>query len=587
MAKRSLMPGLIFLCIFSFSMAQNQLEHPKKVFVSPAGKIYFNKALPVYFRVSTSPDENAPSYLLGSEASSKYSNPMYFDSDGKNTLRSPSAVDTLTRKVVEPKRDVLFDVYADGIAPISQATVSGSLKYVGNKNAFYGRNTNIDIKSLDEISGVEATYISVNQSPFQVVSKENSRFDEEKEYTVQYYSVDNVGNVENNKSIKFLIDITAPVTSLNILGENKGRVLSSKASVSLSARDTLSGVYRIMYALNDGPEKVYSAPIPLSLLKEGQAKISYYAIDNVGNKEDVKVISTSTGKPEGNDEQSFSFYIDKEAPEVSFSIVGDQYKGKNLYISDRSQFQINASDEKSGVEKVLYAQNKPVPDKSYSEPFSLPGSGIQSVCFAASDYVGNIALAQVQQVFVDKILPKSGISFVGKQFYNRDTLFITGETMLSITTNESGSGVKQINYSIDGKSAQIYSAPMHIIDNGFHTIEYHAVDNVNNAELPRKASFFVDNIAPEIHYNFSVKAIGEKTVRGENYAIYPSNAMLYIAATDNASGGERVEYKINGKLSQTLIPVKGFVTGNYEVEIIALDVLKNRSTLVLRFSIED
>lgn len=586
MAKRSLMSGLIFLCIFSISRGQSQPDHPKKVFVSPAGKIYFNKALPVYFRVSASPDENAPSYLLHSEASAKYSNPMYFDSDGKNTLRSPSAVDTITRKVIEPKRDILFDVYADGAAPLSQMSVFGT-KYMAGKNTFYGQNTFISINASDEVSGVEATYISVNQSPFQVISKENSGFNQENEYSILYYSVDNVGNVEKSKLMKFQVDISAPKTSLSILGENKGNVLSSKASVSLSARDTLSGVYRIMYALNDGPEKVYSAPIPLSLLKDGQAKISYYAIDNVGNKEDVKVISTSTGKPEGSDEQTFSFYIDKEAPEVSFEILGDQHKGKNLYISDRSQVQINASDEKSGVEKVLYAQNKPVPDKNYSEPFSLQGEGIQSISFAASDYVGNIALAQVQQVFIDKVFPKSGISFMGKQFFNRDTLFVTGETMLAINTSETGSGVKQISYSIDGKTAQVYNSPIRIVENGFHTIEYHAVDNVNNAELPRKAAFFVDNNAPVIHCNFSVKAIGEKTIRGENYTIYPSNAMLYIAATDNASGGERVEYKINGKPAQTLIPVKGFVPGNYEIEIIALDVLKNRSTQVLRFSIED
>jgi hypothetical protein len=63
--------------------------------------------------------------------------------------------------------------------------------------------------------------------------------------------------------------------------------------------------------------------------------------------------------------------------------------------------------------------------------------------------------------------------------------------------------------------------------------------------------------------------------------------MLYIAATDNASGGEYIEYRINGKPAQTVLPVKGFLPGNYEIEISAQDVLKNKAMDVIRFSIED
>ncbi len=584
------MNRIILLVIFLINVSlvansQTQLTHQKKVFVSPAGKIYFNKALPVYFRVSTSPDENAPSYLLKSEASPKYSNPMYFDSEGKNTLRSPSAVDTVTKKVIEPKQDVLFDVYADGVAPSTSVKISSDKKFITGKTTFYGKNTKAELTSTDDVSGVEALLISVNNTAYQK-SETVLSFDEEKAYDLKYYSVDNVGNVESPGNVQFSVDMTAPKTTLAIIGENKGKVLSSKASLQLTAKDTLSGLNRIVYAINDGAEKVYSAPIPLSVFKDGNTKISYYAIDNVGNKEDVKVVSTSTEKPDNN-ESSYSFYIDKEAPVVSFEIVGDQFKGKSLFISERSKFQINATDEKSGVEKVTYAQNKLTPSEVYSEPFLISGTGPQNISFAASDYVGNIALAQTHQVFVDKTNPKSSLSFAGKQFFNRDTLFITKETKLAITSQDNAAGVQKITYSLDGKAGETYSQPLTIEKEGFHTIEFQATDNVNNPESSNSKSFYVDNAAPSIHYNFSVKAIGTKTIRDQNYTIYPSNAMLYIAATDNASGGEHIEYRINGKQSQTLIPVKGFAPGNYEIEISAYDVLKNKSTQVIRFSIEN
>ena len=63
--------------------------------------------------------------------------------------------------------------------------------------------------------------------------------------------------------------------------------------------------------------------------------------------------------------------------------------------------------------------------------------------------------------------------------------------------------------------------------------------------------------------------------------------MLYIASTDNASGSLSIEYRINGKESQTAIPVKGFTPGNYEIEITSYDMLKNMSKQIVRFAIEN
>src|SRR4030065_2219815 len=89
---------IIFLAITIIqSFCQVIPEHEKKIYISPDGKIYYNKSLPAYVFISTSPENNAPAYLLHSEATPKFTNPMYFDTEGKNTLKSPSAVDTTTR----------------------------------------------------------------------------------------------------------------------------------------------------------------------------------------------------------------------------------------------------------------------------------------------------------------------------------------------------------------------------------------------------------------------------------------------------------------------------------------------------------
>ena len=91
---------LTFLFMISLTViySQEPLKHEKRVYISPEGKFYIQRSLPIYLRLATSPEDNAPSFLLHSEKTVKYSNPMYLDSEGYNTIRSPWAVDPKTMK---------------------------------------------------------------------------------------------------------------------------------------------------------------------------------------------------------------------------------------------------------------------------------------------------------------------------------------------------------------------------------------------------------------------------------------------------------------------------------------------------------
>jgi len=109
---------------------------------------------------------------------------------------------------------------------------------------------------------------------------------------------------------------------------------------------------------------------------------------------------------------------------------------------------------------------------------------------------------------------------------------------------------------------------------------------VNNKNEIKKQEVFVDNQAPVIHYHFSVESIGKKTVRDEIYTIYPTNTMLYIAATDASSGGEKIEYRINDGVVLSANPIKNLTPGNYLIEVDAFDVLGNKSVEKIKFAIE-
>lgn len=133
--------------------AQEPLKHEKRIYVSPEGEIFIQKQLPVYLRISTSPDKNTESYLLRSEHSKKYTNPMYFDTEGINTIRSPSAVDTSTLRPIYPLEDIIFEVYADSKPPKTSLIFGDAYLYKKDGKFYCGNAAEITLTAFDNNSG--------------------------------------------------------------------------------------------------------------------------------------------------------------------------------------------------------------------------------------------------------------------------------------------------------------------------------------------------------------------------------------------------------------------------------------------------
>ena len=240
--------------------AQNQLTHKKKIFVAVDGKMYCHKSLPIYVRISNSPDDTATSYLLKSEQTPKYSNPMYLDAEGWNSVRSPSAVDTITKQMVFPEQDIIFDIYADSKSPYSSLVFNRSA-VISRKNKFMSKGSlTIEVKASDELSGVEGIYVSLDGGAYQ---KQTARIilDKEKTYTIKYYAADNVGNVEQPKTEVFVVDLGNPMSDVEIFGDSHGTVISGRSQIKLKSNDSISGTASIRYRLDNQKETIYTSPI--------------------------------------------------------------------------------------------------------------------------------------------------------------------------------------------------------------------------------------------------------------------------------------------------------------------------------------
>lgn len=562
--KRSSLIPLLALWTSQAVFAQEQLMHPRKIYIDQKQHLYVQDSLPVYMFLSTSPDAKE-AVQLKSEKTPKYANPMHFDGHGKHNL---------IHKDYDHEVEVTFEIYADGLAPNSHSYLPKAATFQKDGKLFCGKNLTVNLTSTDEMSGLENIYASINGAPY---SKFESDIvaDQENDYTIKYYAVDNVGNIEKPHTRAFTVDLTSPETKLSINGDYTDNVLSHHATLVIKSEDALSGVAEIKYKLDNNPELPYSSPIHLSVLVEGEHTITYHSIDHVKNKEE---------------EKEFKFYVDKTPPLVIEDILGDKYivNGKE-YSSGRTKVKLTALDNKSGVKSIYYSIDGGA-YQIYNEPFEVPSrSGNVTIRSYAVDNVMNKSSqaedgsSKLKMSYVDLTGPNLSYSLQGPVFKTRDTLFISGKTSVTLKGVDSESGLNKITYTIDKKGEQDYAKSFTLSEEGRHHVEYSGYDNVNNSN---NSSFYfdVDNSGPEIFVNYSILPIDKSGDKD----IYPAHVVLFPSATDGLVGYDKMFYSINGAQEKIYTGViEGFQKNKtYSIKIRALDKLGNESQKTISFKTE-
>jgi hypothetical protein len=567
--SKSLLSALVISSTVLFAQEPAQQNHENRVYVND-GNTYVQKSLPLYFMFSTS--KGGTQYPLTSKKSAKYADPMYLDTEGVNYMRSKWAVDPETGKTKIPQEEVLYELYADGLAPLTRLAFSGAAIYRSDR-VYYGPGLQFKLTSKDGVSGVENTYYSLGTGSWTNYSGEVNAATEG-ENSLYYYASDNVGNAEKTRSSKFVVDLSTPTSSHAIVGiVHNSNIIAPSTTFDLSQSDNLSGVNRTMYSFDDGSDKRQYGKIGVSGLSDGDHTIYYYSVDNVKNTETKK---------------SFNFYLDKIAPVVSISINGDQHQGKYLFVSNRTTVSLSATDNKAGVNKIYYRIDGGE-RMDFSSNFQYPDvKGVHTVKYDATDNVQNLAANKYKTVYVDNVAPQTGIKYGNPQFFSRDTLFINRNTKISLFSHDYESGVKQIQYNVDGGGFQDYSQ-FTLPNEGYHTISFKTTDNVNNVEEVKTSNVYIDNTAPVIYHNFSIESIGSKN----GMSIYPNYSRLYLGATDDHVGTKTIKYSINGgpltlySSSSTLdISEKNrFLKKNvkYEVRIVVEDKLGNATEKTISF----
>lgn len=562
---------VLFLLLPLVVFSQQKPTFRKNFYVDNDGKLFVNKNLPLYLWLSSSPDESSEKYRLTSQDTYQYSNPMYFDTDGYNSFRSPSAVDTVTRKTVYPLRDIVFEVYADGESPATTLTYGDSKPFTSNGKTYVKTNTNIVLKASDKLSGVESVYYSLDGAAY-IKHTSPITFNEEREYHLKYFSCDNVGNDEEVSEITFVYDNTPPTTSLEIPVDEHKNIVSSRSKIELKAEDKGIGLKEIRYSIDSGNEHTYTYALNASSITQGEHTINYYSLDKVGNQEPM---------------QSYTFYVDKSAPTIIEEIIAKTFfaNGKE-YASGKAQLKLTAFDNKAGIKEIRYSINggeylvydKPV--------FLSSASGDLVIKTYAVDNVNNTSQSQTASSktdipFIDLTGPTLHHSFTGPQFSARDTIFVNSKTKIALKGIDQDAGVNRIEYRIDGKENLTYSGPFILSDEGIHEISYVGFDNVENTSTST-FTVKVDNTGPSVDYQFSTS-----NLKSSGTPEYPKYVILFLTGTDKVVGLEKIKYGFGQEVTSTYAaPIQGFASGDKSVIIEATDKLGNKTVKNLEFTID-
>ncbi|MBU6533230.1 OmpL47-type beta-barrel domain-containing protein [Streptomyces sp. NPDC057245] len=279
-------------------------------------------------------------------------------------------------------------------------------------------------------------------------------------------------------------DTTAPETSAEVGGtQNADGAYVGSATVTLAATDEGgSGVERIEYTLGgDDAWQPYTTPVVVDQV--GEHTVRYRAFDKAGNAAEEKSVTFTVAAPDTDD---------TTPPETSATVSGEQ-DPDGAYI-DMATVTVTASDTGSGVNTIEYA----VGDgawTAYTAPVMVHEVGEHTVRYRATDKAGNAAEEKSVGFTVvaappqDTTPPVTGATVDGTK--NSSGAYVGSAKVTVSATDEGGSGVAAVEYSLDAGPYLAYTDPVVVDRVGRHTVAYRASDQAGNTSEPLTVSFSV------------------------------------------------------------------------------------------------
>jgi len=218
---------------------------------------------------------------------------------GEGWVKLPGQVlDTSAHKITVPVSRVaslfgVFGIIKDRAAPVTGISYLGPDHRADGK-IFLAGGSSVTLSAYDPVvygtsTGVAFTEYRIDPGTSPAFAVYSAPFNlSEGLRLIEFRSWDHAGNLEVAGSTEVYVDASAPQTAALISGTTgqEGWYVSA-ATVALSAVDGLSGVEGL-YWLSGASTDTRKYVSPLEISSEGIHALRYYAVDNVGNREEEK-----------------------------------------------------------------------------------------------------------------------------------------------------------------------------------------------------------------------------------------------------------------------------------------------------------
>jgi len=251
------------------------------------------------------------------------------------------------------------------------------------------------------------------------------------------------------------------------------------------------------------------------------ARIMFTASNETGisylNLSEVIIGDSSGGEivPIQINNGSISVGIDNTPP-IVVKEIGDPKYNDGEYISNHTYVTLNAYDAgayASGVKEIHYivgypnGTNKEFVVSGDVAQFTFAEEGEHTLEFWAVDNLDNEGNHTIQTHYVDDTGPVT-IKELGEPNYS-DGKYVTTDSTITITSSDSGAGVKEIHYIVgypNGTNKEFVVsgdvAQFTFAEEGEHTLEFWAVDNLDNEGNHTIQTHYVDGTPPQSNVDY-------------------------------------------------------------------------------------
>lgn len=395
-----------------------------------------------------------------------YTAPITYTNDSYYTVEFYS-VDFSGR--TEITKSVSFKI--DKTAPNTTCELTGT----GNGEWFVSE-VRVKLRGNDNSSGLYETYYRLNSSDAWMLYTQEFVITEEGIYNLEYYSIDEAGNIEGTRSREVKIDFTPPEVTMNISGNlSYSGWYTTNATVSITATD-MSGISQIQYRIDGGDWMNYTGSVKIL---PGNHTFEYQVKNGAG------LITTNTTR----------IMVDTEKPVSEYRLTGD-LGAYGWYIS-RVIVNLTAIDDVSGVAEIGYRFGEGFDWQVYTDEIYLTSEGTTVIEYRAVDAAGNMEDIKSISIKIDFTPPTTQYNLSGKNGTND---WFTGRVTLKLMPDDYTSGVSETFYRIGTSGDWARYVSELSFDDGSYQVFFYSVDTARNKEPVKNVSFKIDTIAPDVKH---------------------------------------------------------------------------------------